>query len=198
MKKNRPNERQLYESAERQAGYFTTAQAKAAGFSAPLLSHHTKTGKFQRVRRGVYRWSAFPEMPNADLFVAWLSVGPKAVLSHDSALALYGLSDLLPSEVHLTVPRTTSRRRRGVRLHTGRLTPEEITHREGLPVTTIPRTLADLIRDGVSEEIIRQAVVEALARGLITRKDLLEYAQRRGGRVARIITKIIKEQEPEP
>lgn len=198
MTKNGPNEHQLYQAAERQAGYFTTAQAKAAGFSAPLLSHYTKTGKFQRVRRGVYRWSAFPEIPNADLFVAWLSVGPKAVLSHDSALALYGLSDLLPSEIHLTVPRTTSRRHRGVRLHTGGLTSEEITQREGLPVTTIPRTLADLIRDGVSEEIVRQAVAEALTRGLITRDALLEDAQRRGGRVARIITKILEKQEQKP
>ncbi len=150
------------------------------------------------MRRGVYRWSAFPDMPNADLFVAWLSVGPKAVLSHDSALALYGLSDLLPSEIHLTVPRTTSRRRKGVRLHTGRIAPEEITQREGLPVTTLPRTLADLIRDGVSEEIIRQAIAEALTRGMITRKALLEDAQRRGGRVARIITKILEEQERGP
>ncbi|HID84268.1 MAG TPA: hypothetical protein EYP54_04015 [Anaerolineales bacterium] len=137
MKKQKPDIRRLYRIAERQAGYFTARQARQAGYSASLLTYHTKTGTFQRVRRGVYRWAAFPEMPHADLFIAWLNAGPKAVLSHDSALALYGLSDLLPGEIHLTVPRTASRRRRGVRLHTARLRPDEVTEREGLPAPHI-------------------------------------------------------------
>ena len=195
MDKPRPDEHRLYRIAERQAGYFTRAQALAAGYSDPLLAHHVRGGKFQRVRRGVYRWVAFPEMPHADLFIAWLSTGPQAVLSHESALALYGLSDLLPGEIHLTVPRTASRRRKGMRLHTARLRPDEVTMREGLPVTTLPRTLADLIRSGVSEEWIRQAVQQALAGGLVQAEDLLADAQRRGGKVAKVISEALMVQE---
>ena len=195
MSKRKPDEHRLYRIAERQGGYFTTRQAHEAGYSDSLLTYHTKSGKFQRVRRGVYRWTAFPEMPHADLFVAWLSMGPKAVLSHDSALALYGLSDLLPGEIHLTVPRTASRRRQGVRLHTARLLPDEITTREGLPVTTLPRTLTDLIRDGVSEDLIHQAVHQALERGLVRQEDLLTEAKRRGGRVARVLREAVRSQE---
>jgi predicted transcriptional regulator of viral defense system len=182
-----PDHGKLYQIAERQAGYFTARQARSAGFGPALLSYYAKTGRLQRVRRGLYRLVEFPEMPLADLFIAWLSVGEEAVVSHDSALALYDLSDLIPSEIHLTVPRTTSRRRKGVRLHTRRLSPDEVTRREGLPVTTVLRTLADVILDGLSDALVRQAIQEALARGLVTRDALLKDALRRGGRVARLV-----------
>ncbi len=104
---------------------------------------------------------------------------------------LYGLSDLLPGEIHLTVPRTAFRHRQSVRLHTKRLSPEEVIRREGLPVTTVTRTLTDVILDGLSEELVEQAVQEALARGLITKNVLLEDALRCGGRAARVVQDIL-------
>lgn len=183
MDKTAP-ETQLYEIAERQAGYFTARQAQGAGLSKALLSHHVKSGRFLRIRRGVYRLAQFPEMPHADLTIAWLAAGEKAVLSHESALLLYGLTDLLPAEIHLTVPRTASRRLLGVRFHTARLEPEEVTWRQGLPVTTPPRTITDLIRSGVAQEWIRQTVQQALARGLVSEAALQEEVDRRGGWIA--------------
>lgn len=179
------NIQELYQIAEAQAGYFTTAQARQAGFSYPLLAHYVKSGRILRIRRGVYRLAHFPEMPHADLYIAWLSAGPKAVISHESALLLYGLTDLLPAEIHLTVPRTASRRLPGVRFHTSHLEPEEVTGRQGLPVTTLPRTLSDLIRSGVADEWIAQAVQQALERGLVTPAMLEEEARRRSKWVAR-------------
>ena len=104
-----PDHQQLYQLAEQQAGYFSTRQARTVGLTRPLLSYYTKTGYLQRIQRGVYRLTRFPEMPLADLFVAWLVAGPRAVISHESALAVYDLTDVLPSEIHLTVSRTTSR-----------------------------------------------------------------------------------------
>jgi predicted transcriptional regulator of viral defense system len=187
-----PDNAQLYQIAESQAGYFSARQARQAGFSKALLSHHAKRGKFIRIRRGVYRLADFPEMPFADLFVAWLAAGEKAVVSHDSALALYNLSDHLPAEIHLTVPRTASRRLAGARLHTGKLTGEEITQRHGLPVTTIPRTIADLILSGLGSELVTQAIHEALERGLISEETLREYALRHGGRVAKMVKRAME------
>lgn len=99
-----PNHQRLYEIAERQAGYFTAAQAQAAGFSRPLLSYYTKMGRFNRIRWGIYRLVQFPGSPDEDLFVAWLRTGPNSVISHESALAVYELSDALPSEIHMIVP----------------------------------------------------------------------------------------------
>ena len=182
-----PNHDQLYVTAEAQAGYFTAAQARLAGFSHALVSYHVQAGLFERICPGVYRLKRFPASPNEDLFIAWLRVGQRAVISHDSALALYDLSDLLPNAIHLTVPRTASRRHPGLRLHTNWLEPGEVTHYAGLPVTTVPRTIADVAARGLGEELVRQAIAEALQRGLTTTKYLHATASRHGGRAYRLI-----------
>jgi predicted transcriptional regulator of viral defense system len=177
----------LYPIVEQQGGYFSATQARRAGLSKALLSYHARQGRLLRIRRGIYRLAAFPETPYADLIVAWLAAGERAVVSHESALLLYGLTDLLPAEIHLTVPRTASRRQAGVRLHTARLSEDEVTFRHGLPVTTLPRTLVDLIRSGIDAEWIHQAVRQALERGLVSETTLQEEANRHSGRVAAII-----------
>lgn len=191
MKKNKgpkkPDHDELYRIAEPQGGYFTSAQAAGAGFSRKLLWHHEKTGKLIRVAHGIYRLAHFPGSGYEDLFVAWLKCGPNSAISHDSALALYDLSDMLPGRVHITVPRTASRRRTGIRMHTNRLRPGDVVKREGLPITTVPRTIADAARGGLSEDHLARAIRDALRRGLTTRPALLAEARRRGGRPARII-----------
>lgn len=191
---NAPDHNALYRIAEQQAGYFTTKQAASAGFARPLLSHHVRQGEFLRVKPGVYRLTRFPEMPHADLFVALLEVGPRAVISHDTALTLYDLSDVLPGVIHLTIPRTSSRRHTLIRLHTSRLEPYEVTQRAGLPTTTIARTLADLIAGHKSEELVYQAIHEAVQRGLVTHQALLDYGARRGGRIKQVIQDALQRQ----
>ena len=187
----KPDYDTLYRVAEDQGGYFTAAQARQTGVSHRMLSHHVRNGRFQRVARGVYRLSHFPASPFEDLYIAWLRTGPRSVISHESALALYGLSDVLPGEVHVTVPRTASRRRRGLRQHTAALEPDEVTWREGLPVTTMPRTIADLARSGFPEEHILQAIWEALQRGLADETQLRQAMARYGGRAARLLEKAL-------
>ena len=177
----------LYRIAEPQGGYFTSAQAAVAGFSRKLLWHYQRTHKFLRVAHGIYRLSQFPSSRLEDLFVAWLRCGPKSAISHESALAIYDLSDVLPAEVHVTVPRTASRRRKGIRMHTNRLRHADIVKREGLPVTSVPRTIADVARAGLSEDHLGRAIRDALQRGLTTRQALLAEAKRRGGRATRLI-----------
>ncbi|PKQ15171.1 MAG: hypothetical protein CVT67_10945 [Actinobacteria bacterium HGW-Actinobacteria-7] len=184
---SRPDLDLLFAVAEGQAGYFTTAQAKRAGYSRGLVAHHAKSGTFVRVRAGVYRLLRFPGSAREDLYIAWLEAGPRAVVSHDSALELYGLSDLLPAETHLTLPRTSSRRRSGIRMHTTALDGGDVTVREGLPFTTVARSIADVARTGGSGELIEQAVHEALARGLVSEDELRDQALKRGGRAKREI-----------
>jgi predicted transcriptional regulator of viral defense system len=191
MKKNKnskePDHDELYRIAEPQGGYFTSAQAVRAGFSRKLLWHYQKTGKLIRVAHGIYRLTHFPSSGLEDLFVAWLKCGPRSAISHDSALALYDLSDVLPGEVHVTIPRTASRRRSGIRMHTIRLRAGDVVRRDGLPVTTVPRTIADAARAGLSEDHVARAIRDALRRGLTTQQALLAEARRRGGRPARLI-----------
>ena len=190
-----PDHDSLYRVAEQQAGYFTVAQARQAGFSHSLLSYHLGTGRFERARPRIYRIVHFPASPHEDLYVAWLQAGTDAVISHDSALALYELSDLLPDRIHVTVSRTASRRRRGIRLHTKKLDKEDVTRYEGLPVTTVERTLIDVSASGLADEQVRQALQEALRRGLVTRESLLQLTSNRGGRIKRLIDETLQERQ---
>jgi len=186
-KTREPDQDELYRVAEPQGGYFTSAQAAKSGFSRQLLWHYQKTHKFLRVAHGIYRLGRFPSSRFEDLFVAWLKCGPKSAISHESALALYDLSDVLPAEVHVTVARTASRRREGIRMHTNRLRPADLVKREGLPVTSVPCTIADVARAGLSEDHVTRAIREAFERGLTTKEALLAEAKRRGGRAERLI-----------
>ena len=188
----KPDHDQLYEIAEGQAGYFTVAQARQRGFSRERLSNSVKSGKFQRITGGVYRLAHFPETAYEDLFVAWLLTGPNSAISHVSALAVYELSDVLPGKVHVTVPRTASRRRKNIRLHTNHLDPNEITSRSGLSITTVARTIADVARSGLAEEQVRQSIREALQRGLVSQEELITQAEKRGGRLKRIIQDVFQ------
>lgn len=100
----RPDWSILYEAAAAQEGYFTTQQAVEAGYSPQLLLHHVRNGRARRVRRGIYRLVHFPAGRHEELVVAWLWTERAGIFSHQTALALHGLSDALPAKVHLTLP----------------------------------------------------------------------------------------------
>lgn len=59
----KPDRERLFEIAAEQGGYVTTAQARTAGFSWALRSHHAKRGRFVRIRRGLYRLRMDPSSP---------------------------------------------------------------------------------------------------------------------------------------
>jgi len=183
----------LYEIAEGQAGYFTTAQAAAAGVDRRRLAYSASVGRAIRVHQGVYRLMHFPYSRHEDLVIAWLVTGPDSVISHESALLLYELSDYLPEAIHVTVPRTASRRRKGLRLHTHQIGPSDITWHEGIPVTTVPRTIADVAQAGLSDEFVLQAAREAVGAGLTTRAELLAEAGRRSQRLAQVLGRALAE-----
>ena len=194
---NGPDYEKLYEIAEGQAGYFAAYQARSAGFSWERLSDNTKTGRFQRIAHGLYRLSHFPGSPYEDLFVAWLRTGPDSVISHESALSVYDLSEVLPGEIHVIIPRSGSRRRKGIRLHTNRLRKDEITTREGLSITTVERTIADVAFSGLAEDQVQKAIRDAIQRGLTTQERLMVMADRRGGRAKRIFNRVLNEETKE-
>ena len=191
----KPDHNSLYRVAESRGGYFTTHEALQAGFSSGLLSYHAAKGQFERVAHGIYRLGRFPASPYEDLFIAQIRTGPRSVISHESALGLYDLTDALPTQVHSTVPRTASRRRSGIRLHTKQIRSSEITEREGLRVTTVPRTIADVARAGLAEEFVRQAIQQAISRGLATPAELRAASEKYGGRAAQIIGRALRAAE---
>src|SRR6266542_1999121 len=85
-------------------GYFDRADAQAHGVGDVALRRGLAKGRYERIYPGVYRLAIPPTSPHDELFLAWVWSNYRAVISHESALALYGLSDRLPSQVHLSVP----------------------------------------------------------------------------------------------
>lgn len=184
----------LYHIAEAQAGYFTARQARSVGFSPSLLAYHANAGQFERIQRGLYRLNHFPASPYEDLFVACLHVGPQAVVSHDSALALYELTDIMPAEIHITVPRSSSRRHSGLRLHTNKLEESEIAQYNGLRVTSVTRTILDVAASGLADELIIEAIQQAVQRGMTTLTELQSAKARGKTRIANLVSRANKEE----
>ena len=165
----------LFEVAETQQGYFTSADAKKLGYDYPHQHFHVNQGNWIRVDRGIYRLKKFPAAKYEDLMRWWLWSRKKGVLSHETAAALYGLGDLLPAKIHLTVPRDFRKRpNRSLVLHRGELSKLEIEQRDGLPLTKPLRTIMDLARSHLDDERLTSAARDAIQNGLVSRKEILE------------------------
>lgn len=173
---SRPDWNRLFETAAAQEGLFTTRQAAEAGYSPQLLVHYVRTGKAIHVRRGIYRLVHFPAGEHEELVAAWLWSDLAGVVSHQTALALHGLSDALPAHVHLTLPAAWRRRRfrvpADVVLHHADVQSEDRAWFGAVPTTNPRRSLNDCARDGLSPELLRQAAQQALRRGLVTKPEL--------------------------
>ena len=169
----------MYEIAEAQGGYLSAAQAIAAGIPRSTLTYQAREGSaLERVAQGVYRLRRFPTAPHGHVIAAWLAMAnADAVVSHESALELLDLTDLIADKIHLTLPRAKRglQTPAGVRAH---FTARPIEGRQrrwiqGVPVTTVERTLADLLRAGGWTEQIDLAVRQAIQRGLTTPRRLI-------------------------
>lgn len=159
--------------AANQEGYFTTRQAQEAGYSAQLLAHHVAAEKMVHTRRGIYRLAHFPPGEQEDLVVVWLWSEVEGIFSHQTALALHGLSDVLPARIHLTLPGAWRRRRlrvpSGVTIHHADVDSAERAWLGVVPVTSPSRTLSDCAKANLPPELLRQALNQAMNRGLIAR-----------------------------
>ncbi len=165
----------LFAVAQAQGGYFTTAQAAQSGYSRPLLHKHLANGRMVRARRGVYRLVHFPASDHEDLVVLWLWSDQAGVFSHETALALHDLSDVLPGKVHLTLPAACRGRRlrvpAGLVLHFADVGEADRANFAAVPVTAPLRTLKDCIESDVSPSLVHQAILQARRRGLISAAD---------------------------
>lgn len=197
-----PDHRALFQVAADQGGYFTSAQAHEVGFSTRLIAHHVDTGRFIALRpwSGVYRLRDFPEEAHDLEWATLVTLGPDAVLSHETALRLHDLSDVVPQLVHVWVPyerRPRMRRSvpRGVRIHVtrARLQPTDVTLVNGLRVTTPLRTLIDAATGGTHPEQVALAITQALDRGWVTRTEVERAARTRGPKVTERIRALLHE-----
>jgi hypothetical protein len=173
--------RRLFEMAELQQGFFTTKQAKAAGFAENTHPYHVQVGNWIREYRGIYRLALFPtaDRPDLVLWALWSrnrDEEVEGVYSHQTALSLYDLSDLNPAKLHMTVP-TDFRRNSEIPgilvLHYADVPERDVQSAQGFRFMRPLRTILDLIEAGtVERNFIRQALRQSIDRGLISRQQI--------------------------
>ena len=171
----------LFQLAQQQQGYFTTKQAKAAGFAENTHPYHVQAGNWIREHRGIYRLALFPatDRPDLALWSLWSSNRKEeveGVYSHQTAISLFNLSDLNPAKLHMTVPKSFRRNSEIpsiLVLHYADLPASDVQTGPGYKITRPLRTILDLIESGeVERNFIRQALTQAVDRGMITRQQI--------------------------
>jgi len=172
--------------AERQRGCITHAQLLQCGLTAKAIRHRRETGRLHRLHRGVYVVGHRILAPLARETAALMACAPGAVLNRRSAGILFGLP-VLTDAVDVNVPPNRRPRHEGIKVHRMALRPDEVTRREGLPVTTVKRTLEDLAADHTTDEMER-LIAEAEALKLVERGAVTPQRGRRGAKTIREAT----------
>ena len=191
--------RKLAEISASQWGMVTSAQAAARGVTRLDLSRLTESGDLVRLAHGVYKDAGAPSGAYLDVRAAWLSSDPArlasdrlgdghrgVVVSGQTAAWLHDIGDLRSNRTELTTPVRRQTQRSDLHYRRRDLPVEDVTIRDGLPVTTPERTIADLVEDRTDLSIVADALRDAsrkseLDLGLLV-DSLAPLAERNGHR----------------
>ena len=169
------DDEKIFDLAADQFGYVSTSQSVARGVSNNALRMMATRGVLERVSWGVYRLPTFPASPFAEYMEASLwPAGVPGVISHESALAIRDLSDVNPPKVHITLPKGFRVRREvpgHLSIHNAELSEGEINLVEGIPTTTVWRTIEDCHRANLGPTLLRQAIDDAEREGHLERAE---------------------------
>lgn len=164
--------RRLFHLCVEQGGYFTAAQARSIGYSYQAQAHHVAANNWYRIDRGIFRlvdW--IPELH--DDLIRWsLWSKDRAVISHETALAVHEIGEFESPRVQLTVPPGFTMTDRSVRVHFADLLDSDIATRTGFRVTTVERSLIDMAAKGADQDQLARAIDEGRRRGRLTLKKL--------------------------
>jgi very-short-patch-repair endonuclease len=188
-----PKDRLIGDLAGRQYGVVSRSQLLSMGIGAGAINTRLRQHYLHRLHRGVYAVGHMALVPLAREMAAVLACGKGSAVSHRSAAVVWHLlaaSD--DTDIDVTVVAKGRGRRPGLRIHRSkRLSPRDVRHIRGLPVTAPWRTLVDLAETGTNRELER-ATHEALTRHLLNarrlRAELDRYRGRRGiGRLKKLL-----------
>lgn len=170
--------------AVEQGGLFTAKQAISCGYVSSNHCNHVANNNWVKERfRGLYSLPAIIQDENSSLWALFLWTRgrddiPQGVISHESALLFYELSEVNPQKVYFTVPasfRKSTATPSHLVLHKTNLPASDIVDEGGLKVTTALRTLIDVAKEqNISLDIIESAIRDALSKGYVTKKEINE------------------------
>lgn len=173
--------------ASDQWGIVTTAQAGREGVERLQLSRLAEKGDLERARHGVYLLPSHQAGPEDEIRAAWLSLEPKkfiderwedewpVVVSHESAARIHGIGRLIPPKLTFSTGSTKQTRQQGVRIYTRReLAEADIVSVNGLPVTSVTRTVGDLAEQKIERGYLADLVADALRKENVRIDDLAE------------------------
>ncbi|KFI54660.1 type IV toxin-antitoxin system AbiEi family antitoxin domain-containing protein [Bifidobacterium callitrichos] len=150
-----------------QWGLVTTAQAQRLGVARSLMSRLESTGKLERVCKGVYRNISAPSEQFESLHAAWLSLYPErtaeerlqitppdAVVCSRTAAWLLRVGDFVPEPYCFSTPSRKQTQRTDITIRLKSYPIESLTVREGLPITTLEQTVADLVAENMDLSLV--------------------------------------------
>ncbi|WP_436493681.1 type IV toxin-antitoxin system AbiEi family antitoxin domain-containing protein [Actinokineospora sp. HUAS TT18] len=187
----------MADHATDQWGLITAAQAKAVGVDGVTLQRAVEAGLLERVRRGCYLATSATMPAHVQAKAVWLGLNPRVpawdrpvpdpnggVISHSSAALIHDIGDLRADIVEITVPRRRATREQDVHLRRAELTQDDVALIDGLPVTTVLRTILDHLADHIAGSHVGTMIYHAAHRGLVdlddTASEAGRYARRYG------------------
>jgi len=173
-----------------QWGLVTTAQATNAGVDSVTLARLVNAGLIDHIRRGVYAAASVPEDQHRAARAAWLQLNPRVpawkrtlldpdggVFSHGTAAHVHDLGDLLLGAFQFTVPRRRTSTQADIEFRHLPLAEHDVVKVDGLPVTTVERSIADMLADHIDGGHMGDIIHRAIQRGQV---DVVSLAQRVG------------------
>ena len=194
--RSRGDDRSLSELARRQHGVVGRVQLLEAGWSREEINWRIRAGRLHRVYAGVYSVGHQLISREGRWMAAVLACGSSAVLSHWSAAALWTIRPNSRSVIDVTTPQK-SRSWKGIRRHHSPLPADEVTVKEGIPVTTVPRTIFDLAATepvDVVENLLQEMEFLELWNRLSLRDLIQRYPGKRGVRKVRVALDRLEEE----
>jgi hypothetical protein len=182
--------------AARRWGVLSRAQLSALGVAPATVDYWVQSRRLEVIHRGVYAVGGAVLRPEGHRLAAVLACGAGAVLSHRSAASQWGL--LATDQVRIDVTAPASRHGvPGIRLHRTRsLDAQDTTSHEGIPITTVHRTLLDLAAT-VRGDQLERALAQAMYLELYDQRAIDDVVARSNGHRGTGVLREATKQEPQ-
>jgi predicted transcriptional regulator of viral defense system len=168
--------------AEAQHTVISLTQLNALGLGKAAVSKRAAAGRLRRIHQGVYAVGHARLTLRGHWMAAVLAYGQAARLSHRSAAALWNLRADNRPKTDVSVPSRSARSRPGIDVHrTTTLTASDCTTVDGIPCTTVARTLLDLA-EVVPRRQVERAVEQAEFLRLFDLRAVEDVLARANGR----------------